>query len=224
MRTVNFSEARSNFKQVLDEAAGDHTATLIKRRDGEDAVVMSLSDYNSLMETVHLLGSRKNAARLLAAMDRAEAALSEVRMLAPASMSTRNVIDTVREESTPYQAAARRTPRKAGGRQHAQEVLEKSSEDVRWDLQAWRDYLYWREHRPAYATRIDELIAAIRSAPFRGQGKPEPLKGERAGWWSRRIDLEHRLVYRAIQHEATTHGRRALRMIQIVQARFHDER
>ena len=224
MRTVNFSEARGNFKQLLDEVAGDHAATLIKRRDGEDAVVMSLSDYNSLMETVHLLGSRKNAARLLAAMDRAEAALSEVRALAPASMSGRKVMDTVAEESAPYQAGARRTPRKAGGKQPAQVVLEKDSEDVRWDLQAWRDYLYWREHRPAYATRIDELIVAIRSAPFHGLGKPEPLKGERAGWWSRRIDLGHRLVYRAIDHAATAHGRRNLRMIQIVQARFHDER
>lgn len=106
-------------------------------------------------------------------------------------------------------------------------MLEKNTGDLWWDLQAWRDYLHWQDHNPAHATRINELIATIRRTPFHGIGKPEPLKAHRTGWWSRRIDLEHRLVYRAIEVNAPTeqhdHGR-ILRMIQIAQARFHYER
>jgi toxin YoeB len=45
--------------------------------------------------------------------------------------------------------------------------------------------------------KINELIRDVRRSPFKGLGKPEPLKGELAGWWSRRITREHRLVYRA---------------------------
>ena len=65
MRAINFSEARSNLKDVLDTVARDHVATLIKRRDAEDAVVMSLSDYNSLQETMYLLSTPANAKHLM---------------------------------------------------------------------------------------------------------------------------------------------------------------
>lgn len=61
MRTVNFSEARNNFKRVLDEVVEDVDVTIITRRDAEDAVVMSLTQYNRLMETVNLLQSPENA-------------------------------------------------------------------------------------------------------------------------------------------------------------------
>lgn len=65
MRTLNFSEARKNLKDVLDKVAEDHVATIIKRRDAEDAVVMSLSDYNALQETMYLLSTPANARHLM---------------------------------------------------------------------------------------------------------------------------------------------------------------
>jgi len=64
MKVVNFSEARNHLKSVLDEVAADADCTIISRRDADDAVVMSLDYYNSLIETVHLLKSPANAAHL----------------------------------------------------------------------------------------------------------------------------------------------------------------
>lgn len=64
MRIVSFTEARNGLKSVLDNVANDADCTVITRRDADDAVVMSLDHYNSLMETVHLLKSPANAAHL----------------------------------------------------------------------------------------------------------------------------------------------------------------
>ena len=64
MRIVSFSEARSKLKYVLDQVVNDADCTVITRRDSEDAVVMSLDYYNSLMETVYLLKSPTNAEHL----------------------------------------------------------------------------------------------------------------------------------------------------------------
>ncbi len=64
MRTVSFTEARNGLKKILDQAINDADCTVITRRDSEDAVVMSLDYYNSLMETVHLLKSPANAVHL----------------------------------------------------------------------------------------------------------------------------------------------------------------
>jgi len=64
MRIVSFTEARNGLKSVLDDVVNDADCTVITRRDSEDAVVMSLEYYNSLMETVHLLKSPANAAHL----------------------------------------------------------------------------------------------------------------------------------------------------------------
>lgn len=64
MRIVSFTEARNNLKSVLDTVVNDADTAVITRRDAEDAVVMSLEHYNSLMETVHLLRSPTNAAHL----------------------------------------------------------------------------------------------------------------------------------------------------------------
>jgi len=64
MRVVNFSEARSNLKAVIDQVIDDADYTVITRRDAPDAVLMSLDTLNSLMETVHLLRSPANAAHL----------------------------------------------------------------------------------------------------------------------------------------------------------------
>lgn len=64
MRVVNFSEARSSLKHVIDQVIEDADYTVIARRDAPDAVVMSMDTFNSLMETVHLLKSPANAAHL----------------------------------------------------------------------------------------------------------------------------------------------------------------
>ena len=64
MRIVSFTEARNGLKAVLDDVVNDADTTIITRRDSEDAVVMSLDHYNSLMETVHLLRSPANAEHL----------------------------------------------------------------------------------------------------------------------------------------------------------------
>ena len=64
MRIVSFTKARNGLKSVLDTVVNDADCTVITRRDSEDAVVMSLDYYNSLMETVHLLSSPANVAHL----------------------------------------------------------------------------------------------------------------------------------------------------------------
>ena len=64
MRIVSFTEARNGLKGVLDQVVNDADYTVITRRDSEDAVVMSLDSYNSLIETVYLLKSPKNAEHL----------------------------------------------------------------------------------------------------------------------------------------------------------------
>ena len=64
MKTINFSDARNQLKSVLDRVVGDSDYTIITRHDADDAVVMSLDHYNSLMETVHLLKSPTNASHL----------------------------------------------------------------------------------------------------------------------------------------------------------------
>jgi toxin YoeB len=62
--------------------------------------------------------------------------------------------------------------------------------------QAWDDYLYWLDHDPKMVSRINLLIKEIVRNPHTGIGKPEPLRHALAGYWSRRIDSEHRIVYR----------------------------
>jgi toxin YoeB len=68
---------------------------------------------------------------------------------------------------------------------------------VHFSINGWNDYQYWLENDPAMLIRINALIKDARRNPFQGVGKPEALKGELSGWWSRRITGEHRLVYRA---------------------------
>jgi len=61
---------------------------------------------------------------------------------------------------------------------------------------AWEDYLYWQQHDKKMLHRINSLIKEITRTPFDGRGKPEPLRENLAGYWSRRIDYTHRLVYK----------------------------
>jgi antitoxin YefM len=64
MRVINFSDARNQFKQVIDQVVSDCDVAIISRRDADDAVVMSLNTYNSMMETLHLLKSPANVKHL----------------------------------------------------------------------------------------------------------------------------------------------------------------
>jgi toxin YoeB len=65
-----------------------------------------------------------------------------------------------------------------------------------WTQEAWDDYRHWQEADQTVLRRINELIKDASRSPFKGIGKPEPLRGDLAGWWSRRIAGDHRLVYR----------------------------
>ena len=67
--------------------------------------------------------------------------------------------------------------------------------NVSFTENAWEDYLYWQKMDKKIVKRINELIKDIKRSPFEGVGKPEPLKYDLAGKWSRRITDEHRLVY-----------------------------
>lgn len=62
--------------------------------------------------------------------------------------------------------------------------------------QGWNDYLHWQTNDKQIVKRINELIKDIQRSPYQGIGKPEPLKYALSGFWSRRINEEHRLVYR----------------------------
>jgi len=75
---------------------------------------------------------------------------------------------------------------------------------------AWEDYLWFQEHDRKLLKRINLLIKDVLRTPFSGIGKPEPLKADLTGYWSRRINDEHRLVYAATTTEVT-----------IIACRFH---
>ncbi len=62
--------------------------------------------------------------------------------------------------------------------------------------EGWEDYLYWQSQGKKILRRINGLIRDIQRSPFEGLGKPEPLKGNYQGWWSRRIDEVNRIVYK----------------------------
>lgn len=76
--------------------------------------------------------------------------------------------------------------------------------------QAWEDYLHWQAHDRKVLDRLNALIKEASRTPLTGTGKPEPLRGDLSGWWSRRITQEHRLVYRAKDGD-----------LQIAQCRYH---
>lgn len=79
-----------------------------------------------------------------------------------------------------------------------------------WDQSGWEDYLYWQVNDKKILFRINDLIKDAQRNPFTGLGKPEPLKGNLSGCWSRRINEEHRLVYKVKED-----------CIYILQCRFH---
>ncbi len=76
--------------------------------------------------------------------------------------------------------------------------------------ESWEDYIYWQETDKKMIRRINELLKDISRTPFSGIGKPEPLKYKYKGYWSRRINEEHCLIYQARENE-----------ILIAKCRFH---
>ena len=79
---------------------------------------------------------------------------------------------------------------------------------------AWADYVQWQAEDSTIVARINLLIGECLRHPFSGTGKPEPLKQNLAGWWSRRINREHRLVYRVT-------GKGEAQALEILSCRFH---
>jgi toxin YoeB len=82
--------------------------------------------------------------------------------------------------------------------------------DLLWDSKAWQDYLYWQSQDKKTLKRINKLIQNTLTTPFKGIGKPEPLKENLSGYWSRRIDETNRLVYRVTDE-----------YIKIISCRYH---
>ncbi len=68
-------------------------------------------------------------------------------------------------------------------------------EILAWTREAWKDYLYWQKQDKKTLKRVNKLIIDAQRSPFEGIGKPEPLKENLSGFWSRRIDEDNRLVY-----------------------------
>jgi len=82
--------------------------------------------------------------------------------------------------------------------------------EIVWQKNAWEDYLYWQKNDKQKLKRINELIKDCQRNKFEGIGKPEPLKENLAGLWSRRIDNEHRFVYKIEENR-----------LPIIQCRYH---
>ncbi len=82
--------------------------------------------------------------------------------------------------------------------------------DLSFSDKAWENYIYWQQNDFKLLQRINELIRDIQRQPYSGIGKPEPLKFDRRGYWSRRINQEHRLVYKVEN-----------KIVYIAQCRYH---
>jgi toxin YoeB len=85
---------------------------------------------------------------------------------------------------------------------------------VVWDREAWAEYVARQAQDTKVVVRINTLIAECQRHPFSGTGKPEPLKRNLSGWWSRRITSEHRLVYRVS-------GTGDAQALEILSCRYH---
>ncbi|MEO7316880.1 MAG: Txe/YoeB family addiction module toxin [Ginsengibacter sp.] len=82
--------------------------------------------------------------------------------------------------------------------------------EIVWQGNAWEDYLFWQKNDKQKLKRINQLIRDCQRNKFEGIGKPEPLKENLSGFWSRRIDNEHRLVYKIQDNR-----------LHIIQCRYH---
>ena len=139
-QAITYSEARQNLAETMNRVCDHHEPVIITRQKSPSVVMMSLEDYNSIMETAYLLRSPANAVRLREAIQAADTG-----------------------KAIPHE-------------------LE--------------DYLYWQHTDKRTVKRINELLRDAMRNPFEGMGKPEPLRFDLAGCWSRRINQEDRLVYK----------------------------
>ena len=89
--------------------------------------------------------------------------------------------------------------------------------NISFTSNGWEDLEYWIDNDPDTVTRIKDLIKSIRQYPFRGLGKPEPLRYDLKGYWSRRITSEHRIVYKVSGTKGVD------QKCVILQCRFHYE-
>ena len=89
--------------------------------------------------------------------------------------------------------------------------------NVRFTAIAWSEYLFWMRNDIAMLEKVSTLIEDARRSPFAGLGKPEPLKRNLSGWWSRRITGQHRLVYRVA-------GAGPDQFIEVAGCRYHYDR
>ena len=71
--------------------------------------------------------------------------------------------------------------------------------NIAFSAASFEDYRYWQQQAPKKLRKINQLLQEITRTPFSGTGKPEALRGDLQGYWSRRIDREHRLVYRVLE-------------------------
>jgi toxin YoeB len=85
-----------------------------------------------------------------------------------------------------------------------------SALNIMWTAEAWDDYVYWQGQDKKTLKRINQLVKDAQRAPFEGIGKPEPLKANLTGFWSRRIDETNRLVYEVTDAQ-----------INIISCRYH---
>ena len=87
--------------------------------------------------------------------------------------------------------------------------------NVTFTSKGWAGYLHWADTDAIVLHRINKLVEEVRRTPFVGLGKPEPLRSELSGYWSRRITAEHRLVYRALGRAGSD------QRLEILQCRYH---
>lgn len=87
--------------------------------------------------------------------------------------------------------------------------------NIEFTESGWEDFIYWVANDPDIVGKINELLRSIKQDPFRGLGKPEPLKQNLTGYWSRRITYEHRLVYKVYGKKGKD------QRCCIIQCRFH---
>lgn len=85
---------------------------------------------------------------------------------------------------------------------------------VVFDREAWQQYLHWQRSDPVILAKLNLFIEECSRTPFRGLGRPEPLKNDLKGWWSRRLTQEDRLIYRVT-------GTAPNQTLEIIQCRFH---
>lgn len=82
--------------------------------------------------------------------------------------------------------------------------------NIAFSAASFEDYRYWQQQHPKKLRKINQLLQEITRTPFSGTGKPEALRGDLQGYWSRRLDREHRLVYRVLEDS-----------IQVLACRYH---